>query len=581
MEGINLIGTAMKERLHVEDKTGAMSYFGFDGWWNGGLRSTPAFHNMHGILTEVAFYGWATPFEYQPKHLPERFQSGIPTKQPSIFYERPWLGGRWTLRDAIEYLITTDLALLDLMSTRTEAFLKKSYDLARAGITAGNAGSPYAFLLPPDQWDTSSAVEMVSRLIKGGVQVSRATKDFLVGTKTYAAGTYVIPAGQPFRSYVLDLLQPHQYPELRQGSATGPLKRPYDIAGWTLSYLMGVQVDRVEDRFQADLEPVAAVSPAATLNPKQNAAFRTVADLLAKGEPVRRLASGEFVTRQDASRFDAAAWELRQPRIAVYQGFTANMDAGWTQWLLDYYNVPVTMLGNAELRQGDLRKRFDTVVLAQQSATSILWGIRDGEQRKVPNGDGWIRQRPEFTGGIELPGLVALDRFVRDGGTLLAFDAAADLPAQYFPLPVRQLLRSSAAEPAPTADPAAFYCPGSLLRITVDPTHPFALGMPAEAFAFSSGGQAFESALLPEANQGDRAVRSIAKYATKDLLASGFIQNERIVLGKDSLVEARHGQGRVVLFGFRPQFRGQSFGTFKFVLNAIYQSSAKDLRSKP
>jgi hypothetical protein len=167
---------------------------------------------------------------------------------------------------------------------------------------------------------------------------------------------------------------------------------------------------------------------------------------------------------------------------------------------------------------------------------------------------------------------------VKNGGTLIALDTATELPVQYFPLPVRALLRTpSEGEPPAEVSTSGYYCPGSLLRITVDPAQPIAFGMPQEAIAMSTGGQAFEITLLPEFDSGDRAVRVVAKYASSNLLASGWVSGERAVLGKKILLDVRHGKGRVVLFGFRPQFRAQSQGTFKLLLNAIYLGSAKSL----
>jgi len=169
---------------------------------------------------------------------------------------------------------------------------------------------------------------------------------------------------------------------------------------------------------------------------------------------------------------------------------------------------------------------------------------------------------------VGVPGLAALEEFVRQGGTLIAFDAAAELPVEYFPLPLRNAVRPGAG---------GFQCPGSLLRISVEAAHPLALGMPAQAIAFSTGGQAWDVTLLEEYNRGERETRVVARYAAEKLLASGWISGERQVSGKAALVEARYGRGRVVLFGFRPQFRGQPFGTFKFILNAVYLASARQL----
>jgi ribosomal protein S18 acetylase RimI-like enzyme len=172
-------------------------------------------------------------------------------------------------------------------------------------------------------------------------------------------------------------------------------------------------------------------------------------------------------------------------------------------------------------------------------------------------------QRPEYTGGIGPEGLLLLQKFVRAGGTLIALDTAADLPREFFPLPLL------------TLGGAPFSCPGSLLRIAVDTTQPLAFGMPKDAIAFVSGGEAFDVNLAPEFNRGDREVRVAARFAAKDLLASGYVSGEKAVLGKPALVDARFGAGHVVMFAFRPQFRGQPFGTFKFLLNAVYLASAR------
>jgi hypothetical protein len=309
---------------------------------------------------------------------------------------------------------------------------------------------------------------------------------------------------------------------------------------------------------------------------RDNSSFLATADLLARKAKVRWASDGRILT-QGAEDFEKAAWELNTPRVALYESWTANMDAGWTQWVLDTYNVPHTLIHNDDVQKGSLRDRFDTIILPSQPTNSILHGLRNGERTgRTGRGEDGALQRPEYTGGIGVNGLAQLEGFVRNGGTLIALDAAADLPVHLFPLPVHALVAES-SDSRNDAAPVGYYNPGSILRIDVDTTNPFAFGMPSKAFAFASGGQAYDITLLPEFNVGDRAVRSVAKYAAKDLLASGWISGQKTVLGKDILVDVRYGAGHVVLFGFRPQFRGQSFGTFKFLLNAIYLGSARPL----
>jgi hypothetical protein len=512
MEGINLIGSAIKERMAIENKPGVLSYHGFDAWWNGGLRSAPAFHNMHGILTETAAHVYATPRTYQPKDLPERFANGIPTMEPSVFYERPWLGGKWGLRDAINYMLTVDFAILDIASTRRDAFLRKSWNLARAHIEA--ASGPYAYIVP----SSPNAQEMLYRLRLGGIEVRRARKSFTAGGKTYDVGTWVVPAKQAFRGYLIDLMEPQKYPELRSG-ITGPTKRPYDVAGWTLPMLMGVNTVRVDAPFEADLAPDDLQEPATT-------------------------------------QYSGRRWG----RIALYEPMQPNMDTGWTQWVFDRLKIPYTLVRNSDVQKGDLGMRFDTIVFASQSTASILHGYRAGEiaRQTTTTGETPALQRPEFTGGIGIAGVTALDSFLRAGGKLVAFDNATELPVQLFGLPLRPAVTSAEA----TAS-NSYYCPGSILRMDVDGT---------QMYAFMSGGQAWDIALAPSENKGDREVRVLARFAARDLLASGWLSGERTIAGKAALVEARHGAGRVVLFGFRPQFRGQTWGTFGLLADALAQA---------
>jgi hypothetical protein len=397
----------------------------------------------------------------------------------------------------------------------------------------------------------------------------------------------VIPASQPFRPYLVDLLEPQHYPNLKE--------KPYDITGWTLPMQMGVSVERIDEHFDASLDPVsefrargsvAGKGAVLLLDHRENDAFLATSFFMDREGAVRWTADGtievdsaytENGARADnfARQFsvsvklaDAAptpAYELRRPRVGLYQPWTANSDEGWTEWLLDRYHVPYTLLHNEDFGKGGLRARFDSLILASQSVTSILNGWRNGElsfRREGATSEVMV-ERPEYTGGIGPEGVVELQKFVRGGGTLIALDTAAELPREFFPLPLLNV------------GGAPFSCPGSLVRLTVDPSQPLAFGMPKEAIAFVTGGEAFDLNLAPGYNQGEREVRVAARFAAKDLLASGYVSGEKAVLGKAALVDARFGSGHVVLFAFRPQFRGQPFGTFKFLLNAVYLASAR------
>jgi hypothetical protein len=574
MEGVHLIGSAMKERFARENKPGVLSYHGFDAWWNGGLRSAVAFHNLHGILTETAAGVYGTPRIDEAADLPKRFRHGLSALHPSVFYQRPWLGGRWGVKEAIDYMLTADFAILDLAAARSDHFLLKAYDLAMASIEEGRRGKPYAYVVPAEQWDRSSALDMLRRLDWAGVELYRAASGFEAAGKTYSAGAWVLPAAQPFRPYLVDLMEPQEYPSIRENPGESG-ERPYDVAGWTLRMSMGVAVDRIDQPFEARLERVGEVpAPGDTLDHRENQSFVTVRRLIERGRRVRWGPDGEILVKGQSpdDRFDSAPFELRLPRLALYEPYTANLDAGWTQWTLDRYEVPYTIVRNGEMREGRLHGRFDAVLLASQSWSSILHGVRPGEAaaRRKPELDAKAQPRPEYAGGIGLEGLGELDRFIRRGGVLIAFDQAADLPILMFPLPLRN--------PARDGSGTRFACPGSLIFLRIDTSRPLGFGMPADTIGFCGSSRAFETTLLDSENKGERDVQVAARYAEHDLLASGWISGEQAVAGKPAVVEARHGAGRVILFAVRPQFRGQTFGTMKLLLNAIYLASARELK---
>jgi hypothetical protein len=583
MEGINQIGAAIKDRFALENKPGALSYFGFDAWWNGGLRSVPAFHNMHGILTETAGNGYATPVMYKDADIRDRFENGVLTKTPSMFYEKPWLGGRWRLRDAVDYMLTVDFAILNLAAERSSDYLYKAYQSAEAQIKLGQTSKPFGYAIPPQQWDATATREMLIRLKLAGVEIRKASARFSTAGREFPEGTFIIPSAQPFRGYAVDLLEPQKYPELRDG-ANGPLKRPYDIAGWTLFMQMGVDVVRLDEPLPAKLNPVVELNPAATSRAHNDSSFfQTMAGLLKAGKPLRWTSDGKLLIDGEVptAEISSAPYTIRSPRVAVYDSWLANIDAGWTDWLLDQERVPHAMLRNVDLQKGNLNARFDSIILPAQDAAAILHGAREGERPVSAHLDGAPNalQRPEYTGGIEIKGLLELEKFVRQGGWLITFDQAGDVPVLSFPLPIRLLVKSGADEDA--APSKAYFCPGSILRVGVDTKNPIAFGMPPDGYVFSSGGQAYENLLLPEFNKGEREVRVVARYAAANVLASGFLSGESTVAGRPLLVDVRYGKGHVVLFGFRPQFRGQTYGTFRLVLNSIYLASAQVSAAPP
>jgi hypothetical protein len=568
--GITLLGVGIQERLEQEGKIGAEGFSQYSNWWNGGMRSTPCFHNIVSILTETATSRLATPVTIAPAQLPRTLASGESAREPSTWNASPWPGGPWTLKDQTDYIFSATMAALRLGADYREDWLYNRYQMARDQVAAGRKGDPYAYVIPAGtdaQRDWPTAVKLAEILRMGDVEVARAKSGFSAGGTQYAADSFVVLMAQPNRGYAKDLLEPQHHPNRTNGPG-GPPKRPYDMAGWTLPYQMNVRADAIKTPFAADLEAIADVQltpdPAYEHDRRTNLSVKLAMDSLKRGAKVG-LTPLQFITDTSAVIAGQRPRPLHVPRVGVYKSYLASMDEGWIRYVLEEFHVPYTSVENKDVRAGNLRSRFDTIVLPSQDVDAIVNGHPAGT---MP---------PEYVGGIGFDGVAALRTFAEEGGTLVAIDAASTLPIKYFNIPVRDALDG--------VRNTEFYCPGSLLRMKIDTRQPLMAGMPAEQAAFFVNGRAFD--LGARGGRGGEAggeggrvpegVRVLARYADRpdDVLMSGWINGADRIAGKAAAVDVSIGRGHVVLTGFGVAFRGQPHGTFKFLFNPILESAAE------
>jgi len=242
------------------------------------------------------------------------------------------------------------------------------------------------------------------------------------------------------------------------------------------------------------------------------------------------------------------------PRRAIYKSHVPSMDEGWTRWVLDTSAKCLfhSSLSDAEARAGGLRAKYDTIIMPDQSPRAIFEGYKKGT---MPD---------EFTGGLSSQGVQALREFVEEGGTLITLNQASEFAIEQFKLPVRNTVAGLKR--------TEFYVPGSILRTVLDTTHPIAAGMPKESIAWVEDSPAFE---ISDAKEAAR-VRVIARYPENaDPLLSGWLLGGEKLRGKAALAEVTMGKGHIILFGFRPQYRGQSLATYPLLFNAIQRSSTQ------
>ena len=253
------------------------------------------------------------------------------------------------------------------------------------------------------------------------------------------------------------------------------------------------------------------------------------------------------------------------PRLGLYQPWTANADEGWTRLVLEQFGFPYASVHNAEAIAGNLRDRYDCLVLPSASAKSILEGRAEDTTE------------PRYAGGIGAEGLRALQEFVDAGGSLVCIDDSCDLPIREFSIPVRNILLD--AKTGQPLEPTVFFCPGSIVSVTLDPNDPLGYGKPRHLSAYFSRSQAFEIVSEKDKEKEDRrpsrsiSAKVVVRYAEDGVLQSGYLLGAKLIAGKPAVVDVSYGQGHIVLLGFRVQHRAQPHGTYRLLFNAIQASA--------
>lgn len=509
----NLIGMGMAMDLTAAGKTGVVVNALYDCWTP--ARHYQAYHAGMRILSEAASARIASPLTVKPGEIEDR-APGYNPRERSWNYLEPWLGGEWGLGDIIDYELIAMESCLYQAATRREDLLRNFY---RIGKRAVERKTPFAFWIPPGQRDPGATRKLVETLEFGMVEVDRR-KD----------GGYLIRMRQPYSGFAKTLLERQHYPDLRLYPG-GPPRRPYDVTAHTLPLLMGVRVETV------DAEPPPGAPPrpdGALLSGADTASWFAVNQKWKAGSAVwRDPASGDF-------SFDPRpGWKrLEPPRIGLYKSFVPNIDEGWTRWVLEQFGFEYASVGNHEIRAGGLKPKYGVLLFADQSPAVIENGYRPGA---MPD---------EFTGGLGNEGAAALREFAAMGGTLIFLNRAAAWGIDRLGLPVKNVLSGVSSRD--------FFCPGSLLNASLTSGHPLTLGLPAEITLWNEHSPAWEA-----------AGGSVARYVSSNVLASGWLLGEKHIAGKSALVDARLGRGHVLLFGMRPQYRAQSYLTFKLLFNAL------------
>ncbi|MCC9137179.1 M14 metallopeptidase family protein [Pontibacter silvestris] len=656
---IDAVGAAMNNRLNVEGKPGYTQRTGssFSTWWNGGLRTTPYFHNIIGLLTEII--GGPNPEEVPL--IPQRLLPNGATPNPITPQE-------WHFRQSIDYSVSLNYAVLDYAARYSDELLYNIYRMGKNSIQRGSSDywalspkhvdaislaykndqskdsrekksesngrrspgnlpakhydevlknpdlrSPRGYILPANQGDFPTAVRFINALVQSGVLVHKATAEFTVADKTYPAGSYIVKTDQAFRPHVIDMFEPQEHPNDFQHEG-GPPIRPYDAAGWTLAYQMGVAFDRMLDAFDGPFQRVpygqlqspakqkiASSSSAAgyLLRASSNNSFIAVNDLLHAEVDVYRLQSkiagtpaadaGTFfvpatdkattlltksaaelgieVTGIEQTPANNAMIKVSPMRIALWDTYGGSIPSGWVRWLMEQYHFPVQIVYPQDIDAGDLRKKFDVIVFVNRAIPSVNrqnQSYYDNEPKPKEIPTEYRSQLGSITTEKSVP---QLKQFMEAGGTVVTMGSSTDL-AYHLGLPVRDAIVEMKSDGVEYPLPGTkYYIPGSILRVNFDSTQPAAWGMPSEGDIYFNNSPVFK--IAPDAIAKGK-VEPLVWFSSSKPLRSGWAWGEAYLKDGVTAFVASVGSGKLYAFGPEITFRGQSHGTFKLLFNQLY-----------
>ena len=580
----NVIGTNMTAWLDEHQMPGAISESEFDNWYPGFVDYAGSFRNEISFFTETALYRYATPRFYTVDDFPKNMQD----LKALTMYTTPWRGGWWRLRDAVDYMVAASMSVLDTAAKSSDTLLYNRYQAARDNIRRYEDAPPYAYVIPSVQADAPEGQLLAHIMQENGIEIRESQPGFRANNRDYPAGSWVILMNQPFSSLAKELFEIQRYPAALFSESNKPVDLPYDVTGWTLPLQMGVRVDEVTDPLTPDelahLRQVTTLDPPSVqvsgagasfiLSHQTNASFRVVNAVLASGGSAA-LAQDDLKTPQGTEKgaivlggISRAALEklsnensvsllavdrapehtipMHKARVGLYRPWDASIDEGWTRWILEQYGFAPISLYNADMNSGGLKDRVDIVILPDMSSRQLMEGYGPGI---VPG---------EYAGGLGEQGLNNLREFLRQGGTLIAFNESANTLIPLLSLPVTNVLDG--------VKPDKFFCSGALLRVELSsPERPVTWGLPGEPVVMFERGPAFAT------KSGFHGAILATYPSDSNPLESGLLLHPEAIEGKIAALELPYGHGRIFLYGFKPQWRAQSHGTYKFFFNVLYQ----------
>ena len=630
---IDAVGAAMVNRLNAEAKPGYTMKGGsvYSTWWNGGLRTTAYYHNIVGLLTEII----GNPTPSKVPFIPQRL---IPSSaNPFPITPQPWL-----FKNSIDYSISLNYAVLNYAARYKEELLMNIYIMGTHSIEAGSKNSwtlspkkvemvtdlykadqkemkgdslptayfekiyrnpelrdPRGYIIPINQ--TTTAIDFVNILINSGIRVEKATADFTVAGTNYSAGSFIVKTNQAFRPHVLDMFEPQDHPNdfLYPG---GPPVRPYDAAGWTPAFTMGIQFTRILESFDGPFEtiPYGTVQKAIgrfdkstniisgySFAANDNAGFILVNDLLKAGAEVSKSKDLFYVTASpvslaiiekagvsngikinaEATKPTALITKISSKRIALWDNYGGSMSSGWVRWIFEQYHFPFTLVYPKEIDTTGLQDKYDVIVFVDGAIPAIRVEAPTGFVPPEPKTEDipaeFHSQLGRITASKSIPSLKA---FLESGGTIVTIGSSANL-AYHLKLPVKNALVEMVNGKERNLPGEKFYIPGSVMQVDLDNNNSANWGMGKKADVYFSTSPVFK--LLPDAIAQEE-ITPLAWYASDKTLRSGWAFGQSYLQDGVAAFVAKVGKGKLFVYGPEITFRGQTHGTYKMLFNQLF-----------
>ncbi|MEY2586891.1 MAG: hypothetical protein RLY11_740 [Bacteroidota bacterium] len=652
MTSLDAVGAAMINRLNQENKPGYTERAGspYSTWYNGGLRTTTYFHNMIGLLTEII--GSPTPSEIPV--VPNRLI-------PSSANPFPITPRKWYFRNSIDYSVSLNYGVLMYAARHRDELLFNIYKMGKNSIERGSRDNwtlypskteliqeyykkdqpakpkednttpeswgrnittisvkyfdtvfknptwrdARAYIIPSNQNDFATSTRFVNALIRTGIEIHKSTAPFTVNGKTYPEGSYIVKCDQAFRPHVLDMFEPQDHPNDFQYPG-GPPVPPYDAAGWTLAYQMGIEFDRITENLPGSFVklPLGEVQPLKgkveigkqkggylingannhafalvnTLLNKNNTVFRTTEEIsgFAKGsffvpitssstEVIKQLASNYGADVKSIDKKPTQLTSVQPARIALWDTYGGSMPSGWMRWIFEQFNFNYTVIYAQDIDKGDLKNNYDVILFVEGAMPSLNADARRPTGPKPEDTpDEFKKTIGSLTTETSIP---ALKKFMEEGGTVLTIGNSSNL-AYHLKLPVTNALVETSNGKERNLPNEKFYIPGSLMQITLNTSHPAAWGMKNNADVYFDESPVFN---ITPAAQSKGTIQPIAWFASDKTLRSGWAWGQSYLKDGVAAFSAAMGKGKLIACGPEITFRAQTHGTFKLVFNQLYK----------